>query len=518
MSRKAKTAPIAVIDIGSSALRLKIAESSKNNLKYIEALSYPLKLGRDTFDTGQISFEKAEKTCAILKNFLTVSAEYGVTDVRAIATTAIREATNRSYILDQIKIKTGLNVQVIDDFEEKFYIYKLMLHMLDENLKKSAILVHIGSGNVGVAVVENGIIPYVQHIKTGSLRISEIFTHIQDYSAQYYYVVEEYLDSFTELIDRNLTKGALHFIASSHEISLIADICGAKQDGIFFFIPKDIFKAKYDEVKHKTPDRMSLDYELDMEKAEILLPAMSIFNNLLELSGADQIIAPNIYLLDALIMEALYPVEFSRINREFERSAVESAKHYAGRFLVKESHINRVEKHALKIFDKMKKIHGMGSRAKLLLQTASVLHDVGKFVNGKLHELHSYHIVSGLDLVGLNKRETAIVANICLFHSGLRPGPHHLSYAALKSDDQVLVSKLAAILRLANALDRGANIKFNDIDVKITEKKLIISIQSDKNTELENWVFNEKGLLFEEVFGLKAELKKGGSNYGSKRP
>ena len=508
MSKRAKNDPIAVIDIGSSALRLKIAQSSKNKLRYIEALSYPLKLGRDTFDTGKISFEKAEKTCAILKNFLTVSAEYGVTDVKAIATTAIREATNRAYILDQIKIKTGLTVQVIDDFEEKFYIYKLMMHMLDDELKKSTIMVHIGSGNVGVAVVKNGIIPYVQHIKTGSLRISEIFTHIQDYSAEYYHVVEEYLDSFTLLIERNLTKSAMHFVASSHEISLIAQICGAVQNGIFFFVPKDIFKAKYDEVKHKTADRICLDYDLDMERAEILLPAMSIFNNLLELSGANQIIAPNIYLLDALIMETLYPVEFARINKEFDRSAVESAKWLAGRFKVEQSHINKVEKYALKIFDKMKKIHGMGVRAKLLLQTASVLHDVGKFVNGKHHEIHSYNIISGLDLVGLNKREVDIVANICLFHSGLMPGPNHLSYDALNSDDQVLVSKLAAILRLANALDRGINQKFSDIDVKITEKKLIITIQSNSNTELENWVFNAKGLLFEEVFGLKAELNK----------
>ena len=111
----------AVIEIASNELRLKVAEKKGEGVKIIDALSYPLSLGRDTFHYGKISFESICKTADIINGFLQVTKEYGVDDIATIATTAVREATNKEYVLDQIKIKTGLDITVADDSQEKNY-------------------------------------------------------------------------------------------------------------------------------------------------------------------------------------------------------------------------------------------------------------------------------------------------------------------------------------------------------------------------------------------------------------
>ncbi len=500
--------PVAVIDISSNELRLRIAQPSKNKLKYLEALTYPISLGRDTFDIGKISFEKVDKICNIIKNFLIVAAEYGISEVNAVATTAVREATNKDYILDQIKVKTSVNVQVLEDYEEKLLIYKLMMHLIDEELKKSAIMLYIGSGNVGISVLNDGKIPFSQNIKIGSMRISEIFTQLQEYSAEFHIVIEEYLKTFTELLSKNIPEGVKNFIASGSEISMIGRLCKAKKDGIFFYISKDKLVEFYNEIKHKSVDKICTDYDLSIEKAEVLLPCISIYYSMLNLTSATKIIAPLVFLGDSIVFSKLYPSEVEKINKEFNKNAMFSVREIAKRFSLYVSHSERIEKYAIKIFDKMKKVHGLGSREKLLLQAAAALCDIGKIVNVRLHNVHSYNMVKGFDIVSFSMREIEVVANICLYHSGQTPSVTQENYKNLTHEDRVLVSKLSAILRIADALERNKEHKFDDIDVKIEDDVLEVVIKTDKNTDLELWAFNRKGLFFKEVFGISPVLKK----------
>ncbi len=508
MSKKTKPETVAVIDIGSNELRLKVATGGKSSLQYLDSLIYPLSLGRDTFSTGKISYDKADKTCDIIKNFQTVAQSYGVTSLRTIATTAVREAQNKEYFLDQLMIKTGQAVQVIDDAEEKLYIYKLMCKLLTAEQKNSALMVYIGSGNIGISLLEEGRIPFIENIKVGTLRINEIFESIQDYSSEFYLVVEEYIRSFTDLLDDVIPEKVKNFVVSGPEISMVAELCKATRDNIFQYIQKDSFLKFYEEIKHKTVSRIATDYKLASDKAEVLLPAMALYKNLLEFTESDKIISPMVFLSDSIIYEMLFGEEFADINKDFNKNTLVCARTVAKRFNVMEDHSNSVERFALKIYDKMRKIRGLGQRHKLLLQTAAILHDIGKAVNIRSHYRHTYSIIKGLDIVGLNSTEIEIVANICLYHSRITPSFNDESYRGLDQDKRVLVSKLVAVLRIADALDRSHAQKLSDIDVKISDSELVVTVETDKNIDLEQWAFNDKSLFFEEVFGLKAILKK----------
>ncbi|MDR1638232.1 MAG: HD domain-containing protein [Clostridiales bacterium] len=508
MPKKDKFELAAVVDIGSNELRLKIAQMAKGKLKYLESLTYPLSLGRDTFNKGKIGFEKVEKACEIIRNFQTIIKEYGVTDIRAVATTAVREATNSDYFLDQLKIKTGLAITVMDDMEEKLYIYKLLMRFMKDEIKRSAMMVFIGSGNIGVSILEDGRIPFTQNIKVGSLRVSEMFDDIQEYSSEFYVVLEEYLDSFTDVLQHSLPPDVKNIVVSGTEIEMAAELIGAEKKNLFYHIPVDRFHAFYNDARLKATGQLSKELKIPVEKSELLLPALSVFNNLLGFTKAETIIASQLALSDAMLYEMLCPDDFQAINKDFGKNALLSAAVLAKKNDAVEGHYQRVGDFAVKIFDKMKKIHGMGSREKLLLQIAAILHDIGKFINLSNHFRHSYEIIMGSDIVGLNKLELSIVANIALYHSQIVPSLGDENYRKLDVYNRVLVSKLSAILRLADALDRSHKQKFSEIDVKTTDGELSITVTTDQNIDLEQWSFKEKGRFFEEVFGIKAVIRK----------
>ena len=505
MAKKEKSETTAVIDIGSNELRLAIAEDRQGRMKLLEHISYPLSLGRETFSNEKISFEYVEITCASIKNFLDVMKEYDAARYRAVATTAIRESKNRDYILDQIKIKTGVTLDVLDDAEEKLYIYKLMASLVGPEYLNSALMVYSGSGNTGVSVWEGGVIPYMQNVRMGSLRLSELFVDIQDYTGQFHTVVMEYIKSLTDFLD--FPEKIQYLIASGQEAQVIASLTGAKRDKLFSTIDAGKLDNLFEDIKNKTEERIAEDYSLPREKAEVLLPAVLTYMDLLSRTEAAEIITPPVLLSDALMYEMLYPQRFAEINREFDKSTLISAEAIAAKFMMHAEHYKAVERQAVQIFDRLKKIHGMGKREKLLLQTAAILHDTGKVININSHYRHSYDIVKGSSVIGLNSAETEIVALLCLYHSRPTPETEPEQYMKIGISDRVLVSKLTAILRLAEALDSSHRQKIGEAEPVVNEKEFVLIITTNENIDLEIWSFEEKAAMFQDVFGLKASIR-----------
>lgn len=499
----------AVIDIASNELRLKIAQKSKGEIKTIESLSYPLSLGKDTFHDEKISFESVKKTAQTIKGFQNVMKDYGVKVVRAIATTAVREASNKEYILDQIKVKTGIELEVIDDSSEKIYVNKLILNNLPAEYKESSLLVHLGSGNISIFILENSLLKGVKNIKLGALRLSELFDDVADDSFEYQNVIKEYLQSFIESIEQFIPKNIKNFVMTGTEIELISSLCNAEiinnHENI---INRDSFMQLYKGIKTLTPAQISAKLNITADKADILLPALIVYTRLIKYTKADKILAPKVALSDCILYELLSPEKWEKISDEYSKNSIISAQEIAQKFGMDLNYTDRVSKYALKIFDRLNKIHGLGKRERLLLHVSCILHNIGKFVNLKQHYIHSYNIIKGLDLVGLNERECLLVASISLFHSRITPSTNREEYLELKPKDRVLVSKLCAILRLADSLNRSHNLKFDDIDVSLTQEELVITVKTAKDIELEMWSFSTKSKLFEDVYGIKAVLKK----------
>ncbi|MCL1862557.1 MAG: HD domain-containing protein [Defluviitaleaceae bacterium] len=509
MTKKLQTA--AVIDIGSNELRLHIAQSTDaDTIHYLENLNYPLSLGRDTFHMGKISFEKVDKACEVIKGFLNVIKGYGIRHVYTIACTAIREAANRDYVLDQIKIKTGIDVHVMDDLEEKRHIYKLLTYYADDYLKKSAVMVYIGTGSIGVNLYIDGKMPRTWNIRVGSLRMSEMFGNLQDVTRDFYRLMEEYLAGYIYKLEAELPAGIRNFIVSGQEGGLISELVMHENEDFLhgkplYGIERGVFDSFYEKIKHQTVDRIVNDYDIAVDKAEMVLPAACICQKLLGCTDAKTIIASRLLPCDSILFEMLYPKKFADVDKRFENDTILSAKELAQRYGANIAHGKIVCDYADTIFSKIKKLHGLGVRDRVLLETAAYLHDIGEYINSLDHHLISYEMVKRSDIVGLTQAEQEIVALICRFHSGT-PDLKSFYYNVIPTETKVRVSKLAAMLRLADSIDRSHTQKKIEIDVKLLDDALLITVHTGENYTLEKWAFAEKSRFFEDVFGIKAEL------------
>ena len=510
MNKKFKIA--SVIDIGSNSLTMCTGQCSNGKIEILQELEYPISLGKDTFTTGRISFEKINKACEILNKFKKASSEYNVKNIKTIATTAVREAQNKDYIIDQIKLRTGLNVEVLDDSQEKTIIYKEIMRRLTEykTYKNPALMIYSGIGNLGVSFIDNKRIPFTTNIKIGSLRMSKMFTSMQDFKEPYKIVIEDYLRSFNEVFSTVLPKGELkHFIASGRQVPIIAKLCNAQKltENIDYIYVED-FNNLYNEIEQKSFEQIMEDYNVSEENAELLKYSMSINSMLLSYTKAKKIILPYVFVNDALLFDLLKPEEAEEFNKEFTENTITSAKTMAKRYNFDEGHASLVEKYSLAIFDKMKNYHGLSKKDRLLLRVAAITHDVGKYVNIVNHHEHSYDIVRSSDIVGLSSHDMEIIANATKYHSSQTPRMTEYNFNRLSYEDRIRVSKLTAILRIGEALDKGHIKKFDNINVKIKDNTLIIGISTLKNTKIEEWSFENKSKYFEEVFGMKAVIKK----------
>ena len=147
----------------------------------------------------------------------------------------------------------------------------------------------------------------------------------------------------------------------------------------------------------------------------------------------------------------------------FENDIIEASRNIAKRYHTNRSHTQVMEKISLAIFDKMKQVHGLGKRERLLLQIAVLLHDCGKYINMALSSECSYNIIMATEIIGLSHREREIVANVVRFNSGpVLEFEELASGSTLEQADYMTIVKLTAILRVANALDRSHKQKINE--------------------------------------------------------
>lgn len=503
-----KSKTVGVIDVASNELRLKIAQVSESGLKVIDSARKPLNLGRDTFRNGKISFESVEKAAVIIIGFKQILKEYNVKEVRAIATTAIREAENRDYVLDQIYCKTGIKLEIIDDNEEKLYINRIVLENISEQYMTSSLVVHIGSGSISIITVENSIVTNNQTMRIGALRVSELFEDYAHDTDKYFMVIREYLKSFVESVDFTFKKNLSNIIISGNEVDLIGKLCGANETKNVMTIIKEDFALLYKNVRDKTPEYIAEKYNISFEKAEIFLTAIITCNRLFKYTKATKILSPSLTLSDAIIYEMCFYKGRNDFLKFYDESAVYFARETARRFSTNDYPTNDiVENFAVLLFNKLKKIHNLNPRDCLLLRIAAIMRNTGTFINTKLHYIHSYNIIKGSDIPGIMERDKLIAANVAKFHSSITPSLSDSDYAELTPEERNRVSKLTAILRIADSLDRSHSGKFTNIDVRIYNNVLTITAETIKNIELEMWAFRAKSKFFEEVFGIKAVLK-----------
>ena len=502
----------AAINVGSSDVSLKIFElNPKYGFKEVDAVSQNLELGSDTYSMGYIGHEKVKELCKCLRRFGDKMDEYGCVTYRAYATSAFREASNNLLLLEQIENETGFKIEILSNSEHRFMMLKgcaSTYEDFDEITAKHTALLDMGAGSIQISLFEKKYMVATQNIKIGAVRVRDIMSGVDARITNGDEVMEEYvqneLSTFSTMYlgDKNIK----NVITIGDEIQAIQKI--APKLKVKDVLTRDNIETIYKKVINIPAAELSERYGIPFERATLIRPAMVIYRTLVNTTKADEIYLRNINLCDGIVADYVDSDQNNKyhIGRRFEADIVACAKAMAKRYRSNQAHISYVTGMALAIFDATKKQHGMDRKERLQLEIACILHDCGKFINMQNVANNSYRIIMSTEMVGLSHKEREEIANAVKYNTLYLPAYDQVR-DQLGDASYTTVAKLAAILRVATALDRSHKQKVDKFSMQVMEGKLIITVDTVNNITLEKALFKEKADFFEQIFGIRPVLK-----------
>jgi exopolyphosphatase/guanosine-5'-triphosphate,3'-diphosphate pyrophosphatase len=504
---------VAVLDMGASAVRLVIAEIAPDrSFKTVEEASRGVLLGRDTFSTGNIRAQTVDVTIAALEGFRRIMDRYGVRHVRAVATSAVREARNREMFLDRIRGRTGIVFDTINEAEESRLMYLALRRALGRHPALSSawtLLAEVGGGSTSLTLLHRGQPNRSGVYALGAIRLRQrldLRRHGQDVQAA---LLRRAIANVIEEIRLEIPLRRIsHLVAIGGDVRFAASHIeqADTDDDNVHDISRDAFLRFCDEIAQLEEERLVDRFRLPAVAVETLVPALLVYRTLLAETRAKQILVSDASLRAGVLLDLVEPG--GRLGTEdFEAQVLASAEALGHRYRFDRAHGRHVATLATSVFDQLRDEHGLGDRERLLLETASLLHDIGIWVSLRGHHKHSQYLLAASQIFGLSDEETAIVANVARYHRRGPPQDSHLPYIALDRQDRLIVNKLAAILRLVNALDAEHLQKVSDVRIARRDKFWVVELDGTGDLTMEQIAATARSDMFTEVFGQRLVIQ-----------
>ena len=500
----------AVIEIGATGIRLLVAEvADDGRWQVIDRAERALSLGRDVFTSGAISRESLLQCLAILNRYREVLAGWKIGDdhVTVVATSAFREACNRDSVLDRVAVKTGFRVRVIDGIEENRLMYLVVGYALrdaPETLSKAnSIIMDVGGGSTEIMLLQGGKMVAAHSFRLGTVIIEQQIKAMMGSSKDMRRFLADNVRTTAENLNNELRLDEVaQIVAIGSDARLVARSVGTHVNDLHSTIDRADFTAFVDRVTGYTAEEIVHHFRIGYSEAESLVPGLLTYRFFLEMTGAKTVVVPNLSIREGVILSQLAGPDHI-VREEFYDQVVASAMNLGKKFHLDEEHSRYVTRIALKLFDCLESELGLDRHARLLLETSAILHDVGAFIGQGDHHLHSQYIVAHSDVFGLNRDDIIIVGNVVRYHRSELPNSRHPGYASLQRSDRTMVLKLSALLRVADALDRGHSQHIKDFDFELSRDTLLLRARGTHDVTLERLALGEKADLFEEIFGYK---------------
>jgi len=259
-----------------------------------------------------------------------------------------------------------------------------------------------------------------------------------------------------------------------------------------------------------TADELARAYKLPFTDAETITPALLVYQALLKATGAKRMIVTDVSIRDGLLLDLARRAAGTQ-DEWTHKEVIQSAQAVSHKYRVDEAHAERTRALAVRLFDQLSNEHRLGPRHRLLLEVAAILHEVGMFVSNRAHHKHSLYLIANSEILGLTQDELAVVANVARYHRRSRPKPSHPDYITRPREQRMIVNKLAALLRIADALDISRTQRIEKFESRIDNNGLIISVKTGGDLTLEQRSLTGKANMLLDIYGLDVRLEQIGS-------
>lgn len=509
---------VAVIELGSTGIRLVVASlGTESDFEILDRAGKPSRLGRDVFTSGSVSRETTRESIAILAGFKELIAGYGIEarDAHVIATSALREAANRDTFIDRVAMQTGFRVRVIEELEGNHLTWLAVQHALSDEKRllsrSNAMILEVGGGSTEIMLLRRGKMAASHSLRLGTVRVDEMLRGSGQVTASLRQFIEDNVRTACDLLEGELPLETIKtFIVIGSDARLVASRKAVERFGQYSIVSREDFVGFAEEFGPLGTDETVARLRIPWSEADGLGPGLMIQSIFLERTGAELVIVPSVSIREGMLLILAHGPDPEHAE-DMRRQIVASAVSLGRKFRFDEEHALQVATLSLVLFDALAKEHGLGQHERLLLEIGAILHDIGSFIRPSGHHKHSEYIVQNSEIFGLSRSDQVVVASLARYHRKGQPASTHVNYIALPREDRILVLKLGALLRVADALDRGHDRRVRRLEVERREDRLLLRAfedvgQPETELSLERLSLSEKGDMFEDVYGMEPVL------------
>jgi exopolyphosphatase/guanosine-5'-triphosphate,3'-diphosphate pyrophosphatase len=502
---------VAAIDIGSNSIRQIVADVSQEGaIVVVDEMKAAPRLAAGVSATGALAESSTQLALEAIERMATLARQLGAERIDAVATSAVREATNAAEFLADIHHLTGLRVRVLDGPEEARLSFRSAVAHFDLGVGRT-VVVDIGGGSLELALSAEGVIERLASLPFGAIRLTEEFLQRGVTPKAVSKLRDTVCEGIREHLPRRDWRGA-QLIGSGGTFTNLAGIHLARQ-GILTarsvhaaHIPHAELEHILDMLVDLSPDERRALPGLNPERADIIVAGIAAAAEVLRRIEAREIVVSRYGIREGLLLEAARVVPTVADPGE---ARARSVSDFAARCHVEQPHSLHVQRLALTLFDALGERLGLTRADRDALADAAMLHDAGYHISYERHHKHSYHLVLHGDLLGMPPSEQVVIANVARYHRGAPPKLEHRNYGALDKVLRRRVKRLSALLRVADGFDRGHVGAVADLKIRRLQRAVRITpVPSDRraNMRLEMWGANRKSALLAKVVGVPVEI------------
>jgi exopolyphosphatase/guanosine-5'-triphosphate,3'-diphosphate pyrophosphatase len=503
---------VAAVDIGSNSVRMVVAQvGAEGGAEVIERARRPIRLGHDTFVTGKLSQESMRAAISILRDYRKILDTYQVEVVRAVATSAVREASNMDAFLDRVARTVGLDIEVIETTEQSRLVVAAVRDAVGDAVdltRGNAAIVEVGGGSTLLTVLQKGEIGTSESFNLGAIRLQENLGTAQESPLRAAEMLHQHVAQRVSLMRKALSlKRVKTFVAIGGDARFAADLVGqAIPNTGLSAVDSRALDGVIEQCLPLSVERLVRKFRLPYEEAETLVPALLTYQALLGATGAGRMIVAQVSMREGLLLDMPRYVTGEQ-DPALTDGMILSARTLGEKYQYDAAHSEQVTRLAQQLFDELADEHGLGPRHRLLLTLAAILHDIGSYVSSRAHHKHSQYLVANSEIFGLQRDDLNIVSQVARYHRRSEPKSSHPDYMALPRTQRMVVNKLAAILRVADALDRGHMQQVREFTTERQGADLVIYVRGAIDLTLERRSIADKCGMFEDIFGMRVRVE-----------
>lgn len=503
---------IAAIDIGSNSIRQIVADiGPQGSIRIVDEMKAAPRLGTGVHETGSLAESAVTQAVEALTRMVTLARQLGAKRIEAVATSAVREAANGPAFLAKVRQATGIKPRVLVGEEEARLAFRSALAHFELG-RGRCVVVDIGGGSVEIALSAEGLVERLISLPFGALRLTEQFLadgvtpkrlrklrkHVRDDLASALPVRDwrgaDVIGSggtFTNLAGIYLARQGMRAARSVHGTKIPAEEVDAILDTLAAL---------------PVPQRLEVP-GLNAGRADIIVAGLAVVSEVVARVQPPEVTASAFGIREGLLLEAARVMPAIADPGEARARTV---REFAERCHFEAPHARQVQKLALQLFDACASRLGLDADDRANLSDAALLHDIGYHIGYQGHHKHSYHLIRHAELLGIAPEAQVVVAHVARYHRGAEPNRRrHRDYGRLDQAVRRRVKRLAALLRVADGLDRGHVAAVDHVRVRWLERALRISPQpaaKATSLRLELWGAARKAGLLERVAGRPVEI------------